>query len=114
MIIKRTIKVSSEEMKIISAALNWKDGDEPTLRLGEDDTIAYSADFGNGYEMDIKVCGVAYEEGSDNSAWTEAVLFLNGAEIACTEVNDDLLGDWTFVICDKTFIAEVKEAEDEK
>ena len=114
MIEKRTLKISSIDMRRLDAALNWKDGDDPSLRLGEDTTISYTAYFDNGYEVDMKICGVRYEEGSNNSAWTEAVLFLNGAEIACTEVNDDLLGEWTFTICDKTFVVIVEEDKEEE
>ena len=62
--------------------------------LGEDDTISYSVNFGNGMEMDIKCCGVQYEEGRSNLAWTEAVLFKNGSEVCCTEPSDEYTGEW--------------------
>lgn len=53
---------------------------------------SWTADFGNGYEIDIKVCS------SEKNAplWSEAVLFHNGSEISCTEPCDTLLGTWTF------------------
>lgn len=38
----------------------------------------HTAIFGNGIEMDIKLCGVQYEDGGFNKPWTEAVLFKNG------------------------------------
>ena len=60
-----------------------------TNRFGEDDTITSTAKFGNGVEMDIKLCG------ADNDyPWTEAVLFENGSEVCCTEVCEDFLGEW--------------------
>ena len=63
--------------------------------FGEGEAISCSADFGNGIEMDIKCCGVEYEEGSSNLAWTEAVLFDHGAEINRSDPHDEFLGDWT-------------------
>ena len=44
--------------------------------------------------MDIKCCGVQYMEGESNLAWTEAVLFCNSDQIACTDPMDEFEGDW--------------------
>ena len=63
--------------------------------LGEDIAIVHTAKFDDGIEMDIKCCGVQYEEESEsNLAWTEAVLFSNGYEICCTEASDEYFGEW--------------------
>ena len=63
--------------------------------FGEDDTITLTAEFSNGYEADIKVCGVQYEEGGNNTAWAEAVLYYKGREEFVSEpVDGDIFGSW--------------------
>lgn len=64
--------------------------------MNEDEILFYTVSFGNKMEMDIKICGVAYEEGGDNLPWMEAVLFEDGHEVGCTDVSDeqDILGEW--------------------
>ena len=64
-------------------------------KLGEDIAIVKTATFDNGVEMDIKCCGVQYNEDDEsNTAWTEAVLFKNGSELCFTEPSDEYLGEW--------------------
>ena len=64
--------------------------------FGEDDNITYTADLGNGYEMDVSVYGVQYDpENTSNLPWTEAVLFRNGSEVMCSEPDAEFFGDWT-------------------
>ena len=58
------------------------------------DTLSFTADFGNGIEMDDKLCGVDYESGGDNRPWTEAVLFKNGSEIGHTDPDDKFFTIW--------------------
>lgn len=58
------------------------------------DTLSFTADFGNGIEMDVKLCGVDYESGGDNRPWTEAVLFKNGSEIGHTNPDDKFFTIW--------------------
>ena len=70
--------------------------------LTEDDTIIWTANFGDGMEMDVKVCGADYE-----TAWTEAVLFKNGYEVCCTDCYDELVGEWSLEYNDETYIANV-------
>lgn len=45
----------------------------------------WSVDFGNGMEMDVKLCCGDVVTAEENPLWTEAVLFLNGYEVACTD-----------------------------
>ena len=64
--------------------------------LDEDETLINTVTFSNGFQMDIKCCGIKYEEGGCNSAWTEAVLFDDkGNELCCTDVCDVYFGEWT-------------------
>ncbi len=72
--------------------------------------ITETAKFENGYEMDIKCCGVDFEEDSDNTAWLEAVLFNEGnSECCCTEpeFEQGFVGDWELECDDNTYIAHV-------
>ena len=72
--------------------------------LTEDDTLIWSASFGNGFEMDIKLCGA-----DEEVAWTEAVLFKDGCELACTDCMDTILGEWEIDYDDVAYITYVIE-----
>lgn len=63
--------------------------------LLENETVTYTASFGSGMEMDVKVCGVHYREGESNRAWSEAVLFEYGKEVAFTGPGDYIRGRWS-------------------
>lgn len=110
-IYKKDITLTYAENNLIQKYLSGKE------YLSEDNTISFTADFGEGMEMDIKVCGVQYQEEEDNSAWTEAVLFKNGSEVSHTDVCDEILGEW---ICEdhdgNQYVVNVKVSEpnDEK
>ena len=91
---EKTITINKAAADMINRYLTI----EPTCAdecLGEDETIIYTAVFDNGFEVDIKCCGVQYREDEDcNTAWCEAVLFKNGNEICCVYGEDDFLGEW--------------------
>jgi hypothetical protein len=91
---KKVITVDKATAEQINRYLNI----EPTCAdecLGEDIAIINTVKFDNGIEMDIKCCGVQYEEESEsNLAWTEAVLFNNGNEVYYTEPSDEYFGEW--------------------
>jgi hypothetical protein len=103
----RTIYISKEALRKINEYLTL----EPTSVsecLSEDETISYSANFDNGYEMDIKCCGVQYNpDEPSNLAWSEAVLFHNGSEVCHSEPTDLFEGDWELSDDDKLFIVHV-------
>ena len=69
-----------------------KEPESPKECLGEDETITFTADFGKGIQMDVKVCGVQYEEGGCNTAWSEAVLFENGSQVAYSDAGEEIDG----------------------
>ena len=75
--------------------------------LGENETISYICPFPNGYEIDIKCCGVQYQEGESNLAWTEAVLFLNGIPVNYTDPCEEFEGEWELSYGSSTFIVNV-------
>lgn len=63
--------------------------------FGEDESYSKSYKFPNGYFMCIDMCGIQFEDGSDNTPWTQAVLYdENGSEICFTEPEGDFLGEW--------------------
>lgn len=105
---ERIIKIGKREAEQINKHLHV----EPTCEdecLGENGAIVNTAIFDNGIEMDIKCCGVQYNEDEEsNTAWTEAVLFLNGSEICCTEPSDEYLGEWILEYDDDEYVVIVE------
>lgn len=70
-------------------------------------TIAsWNVNCGDGYEVDLKVCS------SDNGdpLWCEAVLFKDGSERSCTDIEEVLDGDWELCTDDIYFNIHVKVA----
>ena len=86
------LPVSNDLSKIFSDLEN-KTAQYASDKYGFDfnEVISKTAVFSNGYEMDIKF--VVPPE-PDHYCWTEAVLFKNGHQIACSDVEDSFLGDW--------------------
>ena len=62
--------------------------------FGENETLTLTAEFSDGYKADIKVCGVRYEEGGNNTAWAEAVLYFGEREEFVSASDDDFFGTW--------------------
>lgn len=78
--------------------------------MGEDEAISHTADFGDGIQMDVKLCGVQYhEEESSNRPWTEAVLFDHGSEVACSDPEENYFGKWELEYGGVSYAAEVEE-----
>lgn len=88
---KRQIIVLSDEAAEINRLLEKEPESESDCFS---DTISYTAQFDNGIEMDIKICGVDYEEGGSNKPYAEAVLFKNGCELCCSEPDDEFFQNW--------------------
>ena len=89
--------LTKDEVKFCNKCLN-------RIVLTEDDPLIWSASFGNGFEMDIKLCGA-----DEEVAWTEAVLFKDGFEIGCTDCMDEILGMWEIDYNDVAYITNVIE-----
>lgn len=105
------IGVSKKTLDMINRYLTVEPKDASEC-LGEDETIRFTADFGNGIEMDIKVCGVQFDEfNTSNTAWTEAVLFDNGCQVACSDVDDTFEGEWRLEYDGIEYVANVVEEE---
>lgn len=106
--VKREIAISKKEADRLKKLLSEKPEDESSC-FGADETIFYTADFGHGMGMDIKLCGVQFEDGEDNLPWTEAVLFDHGCEVCHTEPGDDFFGIWELKHKNMTYAVEVIE-----
>ena len=107
MVHRKLLTVSAQDAELIKEYLSIEPESEDEC-LGEDRTITYTVKFGNGIEMDIKLCGVRYDESEEsNKPWTEAVLFKNGREICCTEPDDEFFGEWQCEIGEDVYIAVV-------
>ena len=62
--------------------------------------FTWTAYFDDGIEMNVKVCSGDYGE----PLWIESVLFENGNEIACSEVQDRLKDDFIMEYGNKYYI----------
>jgi len=107
---ERTVYVKSSFIEMIERYLHEEPKDRKSC-LGEDETISVTAKFDNGMEMDIKCCGVQYKEGESNTAWSEAVLFENGSQVAYTDPSDKFAGDWELEENGDTYIAHIVPLE---
>ena len=108
MMFEKTIIVPKDEAEQIDRYLTIEPASEDEC-LGIDDTISYTADFGNGIEIDIKCCGVDFDDSQDayNTAWTEAVLFENGLERDSIDGECDFFGDWELEYDENEYLVHV-------
>ena len=92
-----TVRIEKDTLCFLEQALEEK-------VMEEDEVVTFGVDFGNGMEMDITVVGC-----QDEPAYAEAVLFQNGYEVACSEVEDEILGIWELEHNGRTYAAKVVE-----
>lgn len=109
-VITREIRLQdADAVKRIKEILETEPASESEC-FGEDETMTYTADFGDGITMDIKICGAQYQEGGVNMPWTEAVLCRHGNQLVWSGPDEGFFGAWeleydgvlyqTDVICD--------------
>lgn len=79
-----TIRVSESEMTSIYTHIFAK--------VGRENNISNRVRFPDGMEMDIVAC-------SGDPGWTEAILFRNGGECGCSDVEEKYEGVWS-LCCD--------------
>ena len=105
---KQIIKVDEKEREFIHKVLSENPHSEDEMLMDENETFTKTADFGDGYEMDIKICGVEFLGPNEcNMPYTEAVLFRNGAEVAYTDPDECFFGEWELEDGDRKFEVEV-------
>ncbi|MBO5435957.1 hypothetical protein J6A31_09195 [bacterium] len=90
---KKTISISKKTAEWIEKMLNVEPKDESEC-FGENEKYSESVVFENGYEVSIEMCGVRYNPGEVNTAWTQAVLYKDGNEISFTPPYDEFTGEW--------------------
>lgn len=100
----RRVNITRSQAKAIEGYLNASNEDE---YQGEDSTITVTAVFPDGMEMDVKCCGC-----NDDPSWTEAVLFQDGSEVCCTDVEEEFLGPWELDYNGRRYIAIVSVSDD--
>jgi hypothetical protein len=74
--------------------------------FGEDEKESYTVKFSDGKEMDIECCGVQYEEGESNTAWTQAILYDPPCELVFM-TSDDMFGEWELEYDGVRYVANV-------
>lgn len=103
---QETIDKYNKLMQVANGTLAYTEHQIPRYA-----TIAkWTVDFGNGYEVDIKVC--SSDDG--DPLWCEGVLFLHGSELSCTDPSDNLNDQCWFWVKDETFIVYVKPEQTDK
>ena len=109
--IEKKVTISKSDTSIIADLL--REPQNEAEWVGDGTLYLYTVMFDDGYFMDIMICGVTYyEEGGCNSAWTQAVLYSpQGAEINCSDVEEDFFGFWALDYNDKTYVAIIEEEE---
>ena len=105
---KISLEFPSEKVEFWNRLLKMK-GKEIYEQYGmkRDETITITANFGDGYEMDIKLV-IPLEE--DELPWTEAVLFKNGSELSFTEPDDEFVQEWILESDGLTFICIISKS----
>ena len=108
-VFNETVTIPADQAAMINEYLNHEPANESDC-FNEDETFSKTVKFPDGAEMDIKLCGVQYLDGESNLPWTEAVLFINGSEVACSEPEDEFFGEWELEHDGTRYIANVKAA----
>lgn len=67
----------------------------------------WTVGFGDGWQMDLKICSSA----PNVALFSEAVLLHYGQQVAYTEPQDSILGEWELEGNGQTFKLTVKEAK---
>lgn len=105
---EKTVAISKDLAESIRRILEDEPASYEDCFGSKEPAITVTAVFDDGHVVDVKCCGVDYEEGGCNTGWTEAVLFdANGCEVCFTDVEDEFLGDWELVTEDATYVVHV-------
>lgn len=95
-ILTKTLTVDPHRAKWINHFLTHEPQNASEC-FDEDNEFTITARFKDGFFVDVSLCGVQYDKGSSNTAWTQAVLYAgNGTELSCTDPEDEFFGEWEF------------------
>jgi len=107
--------IDEDETKKINHLLSHEPANESEC-MGEDETIKYTVKFLDEnkipFEIDIKICGVQFEEGNSNLPWTEAILYKKGKQVAYTDPSDEFFGEWIIEYNGDDYVVMVEREED--
>ena len=86
------------------------------MPMGENDSKAFEVAFSDGMKMILRIVGVAFEEGSSNTPYTEASLIdYDGAEVALGDPDDFAFVDgeeWTLEVGGDTYTVTITQTDD--
>lgn len=68
----------------------------------------WTVDCGDDYAIDLKVCSSDFGD----PLWCEAVLFKDGCECSCTDVEDEITGEWELNADGISFMLHVASKEE--
>ena len=105
--IKRVLHLPKSKIQRYNRLMQASSVDYDANGIEENATEScWKMDFGNGYEMYIGV----YSKYSGDPLRCQAVLFLDGSEVGCSEFENELYETWTLTHNDTTFVVEVQAA----
>lgn len=105
---RQTVAIDEWLDERIRHILEDEPADEAECFGEKEPAITVTARFDDGREVDVKCCGVRYEEGGSNVGWTEAVLFDgSGCELCCSEVGEAFTGEWALEADGDTYVVDV-------
>lgn len=89
--INLTISIPAEQIDEYNYMMSVDELDYDENDIERYSTVdSWTINIGDGHEIDLKVC--SSDDG--DPLWCEAVLFLNGCEQVCSDVADELDGEW--------------------
>lgn len=108
MLHEQTITIGRSAADKIQGFIDAGPGLDDSAYQGSNNAISYTANFGDGFEIDVKCCGC-----DDEGSWAEAVLFENGHEVCCTEPEYTFLGVWEIEFGGNTYRVNVAAKGDD-
>lgn len=104
---EKDLFISSEEMDWINKILHKAPVGAP--EFGKEVTSIFTVFFHKDIFLEVKICGMKYEDEKYNLTWTEAVLFKDGVEISHTDPGEEIEGEWILYEGEDEFIVNVKK-----
>ena len=100
---KTAIKVEKEKLNHLNSLLSMENIDFHALKIEEDATLeTFTANFGNGIEVDIKVCS------GQTNCFVDPILFDHGSEAVTNDTEDQLDGIYLFEYESNTYVVVVQ------
>jgi len=97
--LKQVIEISKTEADAMQKILDLQYSGPECDRDGLFAT--YSAEFGDGWEADIKVC-------NGDGPYIDAILFHDGHQAQVLDISEKLVGEFRFVVEGTEYIVEIK------